>query len=128
MDKKQFLKNRPFDENDALQMQDYIEKGIKNNIKSIYSHGILQGLNAESNNNMSIKIKAGKALDSNYNFINIETDTTITIESADSSLNRIDLITLKYKSETHDNIDTTNKYGRGASWVYSKNILDNTRT
>jgi hypothetical protein len=121
--KKKFLKNKPFDENDALQMQDWTEEGILENAKTLFTDGVVTGMEVQPNTNFNVNILAGKAYDSNYKLISLNESVGVTLDSP-NSLNRYDTISLKYKTETTNNIDTSNKYGRGASWTYSQNILD----
>jgi hypothetical protein len=121
--KKKFIKNRPFDENDALQMQDWAEEGIIENAKTLFSSGVVFGLDVLTKSLFKVQINIGKAFDKNYKPISINSLTEVSLD-APNSQNRYDSISLKFKTETTDNIDTTNKYGRGTSWTYSQNILD----
>jgi hypothetical protein len=121
--KKKFLKNKPFDENDALQMQDWTEESIIDNARTLFSDGVVTGLNIVPKTSFKVNISVGKAFDINYKLISIDSTTEVSLDAPDS-LNRYDAISLKYKTQLTDNIDTANKYGRGASWTYSQNILD----
>lgn len=123
MDKKIFIKNRPFDVNDANDMQNWTENGLKNTMSAIYSSGIVDGLNVSVNSGMRLNISSGRAFDSNYDFINISSVQNLTI-SASQTNPRIDKIVVKYKSNTVDNYDTSNVYGFGTSFIYSRNKVD----
>lgn len=124
MNKKVFIKNRPFDVNDATQMQTYTEDALKNTMKTIYTSGIVQGLNVIVNTGLSLKVNLGYGFDSNYNLINVQSQQTINLSTASSANPRIDLVVIKNKKTILDNIDGTNKYGFGTSFIYSQNELD----
>jgi hypothetical protein len=124
MDKKLFIKNRPFDEVDASQMQDWTENYITEILKSIYINGILNGLDVAVGTGMSIKINPGKAWDSNYKFIHVDSQQTVNIGAAHATYPRYDLVSIKYNTNITNNTDTGDKYNYGTSFIYSNNILD----
>lgn len=123
MDKKVFIKNRPFDVNDANDMQNWHETGLKNTMKSIYSSGVVSGLSVTNTTGLGLLINAGTAFDSNYNFINVSANQSITLSAANTNP-RYDKIVISYVSNTTNNVDTGNIYGMGTSLIYSQNILD----
>lgn len=123
MDKKIFIKNRPFDVNDANDMQNWTEDALKKTMASIYTFGIVNGLAVSVNTLLKINVAIGTAFDSNYDFINVSSTQLITLATANTQA-RIDKIVIKYQSSTTDNVDTTNIYGMGTSFVYSKNKKD----
>jgi hypothetical protein len=123
MDKKIFIKNRPFDINDANDMQNWTEDGLKNTMKSIYSSGIVSGLSVTNTTNLGISINLGTAFDSNYNFINVTSNKPYMLMAANTSP-RYDKVVISYSSSTTDNVDTTNIYGMGTSFIYSQNKKD----
>lgn len=124
MDKKLFIKNRPFDVNDANDMLNWTEAGIQNVIKSLYSYGIMSGMAVTVNSGLTVNIGTGTAFDSSFNFINVKTNQTATLSSADTTYPRYDKIVISYSASTVDNVDTANTYGMGTSLVYSRNKLD----
>lgn len=124
MNKKEFIRNRPFDEVDASQMQQWTEDGMIDYVKALSTDGVIIGLDTVSNTGMTVKVKAGIALDSNYKILNVLTDQVVNLAAANATNARIDVITLVYKNTKTDNVDTANKYNRGTSFVYSKNIVD----
>ena len=124
MNKKEFIRNRPFDENDATQMQQWTEDGMIDYVKSLSTDGVIIGLETVANTGMTLKVKAGIALDSAYRLLNVLTDQVVNIAAANATNSRIDVITLTYKNTKTDNVDTANKYNRGTSFVYSRNIVD----
>lgn len=124
MNKKEYLKNKPFDEIDALQMQDYVEQLVKDYMKYINSVGVLSGLNLTNTSLLNFSLATGVLLDNSYNLININTTQTFTLSNGHATLPRIDLVSARYTTVKTDNVDTANKYGRGTSYVYSKNISD----
>lgn len=123
MDKKIFIKNRPFDVNDANDMQNWTENALKKTMASIYSSGIVEGLSVTVNTALKVNVNIGSAFDSNYDFINVSSIQLITLDAANTSP-RYDKIVIKYKSSTIDNVDANNTYALGTSFVYSKNKLD----
>lgn len=124
MNKKEFIRNRPFDEVDASQMQQWTEDGMIDYVKALSTDGVIIGLDTVANTGMTVKVKAGIALDSNYKILNVLTDQVVNLAAANATNSRIDVITLVYKNTKTDNVDTANKYNRGTSFVYSKNIVD----
>lgn len=124
MNKKEFIRNRPFDEVDASQMQQWTEDGMIDYVKALATDGVIMGLDVIANPGMTVKVKSGIALDSVYHLINVPTDQIVSFGAAHATYGRIDVVTLAYKTTKVDNVDTTNKYNRGTSFVYSKNILE----
>lgn len=124
MNKKIFIKNRPFDVQDANDMQVWTEDAIKKAMKSMYTYGIATGLNVTVNTALKVNVNIGAAFDSNYDLIDISASQLVTLTTANATNPRIDKICIGYKSNTADNVDTTNKYGMGASFIYSQNKLD----
>lgn len=120
MNKKIFLRNKPFDPNDAKEMQDWIESSLQNLSKSIYLNGVVSGLAVTVSSGMTLSISPGLAYDSNYKLLNIDTAKTVSLSNGDSSP-RYDLIVIRYKSTTTNNADTNNIYGQGTSYIYSQN-------
>ena len=123
MNKKIFIKNRPFDINDANDMQNWTEDALKKTMASIYSNGVVQGLNVVQKTGLQVTLNTGTAFDANYDFINVSSPQTITLDTANTSP-RIDKIVIKYLSSIVDNVDTTNVYGLGTSLIFSQNKLD----
>jgi hypothetical protein len=124
MDKKIFIKNRPFDINDANDMQNWTENALKKTMASIYTSGIVNGLAVSVNSALNVNIAVGTAFDTNYDFINVIATQNITLDAAHVTNPRIDKIVIKYQSTTTNNIDTTNIYGLGTTLVYSQNKKD----
>jgi hypothetical protein len=125
VNKKEFIRHKPFDEVDALQMQNYSENAIKDMAKSIYNSGIVAGLNVSyAGSGMNITINIGSAYDEDFNFINVETIQNAALNTGHATNPRYDLISIKHITNTTNNIDTANKYGRGTSFIYSNNISD----
>lgn len=123
MNKKIFIKNRPFDVNDANDMQNWQEDALKKTMASLYSPGIVEGLAVSVNSNMNLSLSIGKAFDSNYDFINVTSIQNLTILAANTSP-RYDKIVISYVSNTENNTDDGTKYGMGSSYTYSQNKLD----
>lgn len=124
MNKKIFIKNRPFDVNDANDMQNWTEDALKKTMASIYSSGIVNGLNVVTKTGLQLTVNIGTAFNSNYDFINVSAAQTVTIPAANASNPRYDKIVISYLSSNVDNVDTTNVYGMGTSYVFSQNKLD----
>lgn len=125
MDKKKFIKNRPFDPTDSLQMQDWIEAGLKLNAKALFTSGVISGLGVTSASGLTVNIQPGIAFDINHETIEVKAMFNKALDASSSSTSsRYDAISLKAKKITTDNIDTGNIYGRGSSWTISQNILD----
>jgi hypothetical protein len=124
MNKKIFIKNKPFDVNDANDMQNWSESALKNTMASIYSSGIVSGLNVVTKTGLQLTVNLGTAFNSNYDFINVTANQTVTLAAANATNPRYDKIVISYSSSTTDNVDTTNIYGMGTSYIYSQNKLD----
>ncbi len=123
MNKKEFIRNRPFDEQDALKMQDWIEESIKESIKLKIKPGVVEGLLPSIASGRTINISPGKAYDNNYNYINVTSQQSVTLDSGNANP-RIDVITIKYKRNSVLTTDVGNKYGQGTGYIYSRDLLD----
>lgn len=124
MNKKIFIKNRPFDLDDAADLQNWTEESLKTTMKTIYTSGIVTGLDITPKSNLSLNLNIGYAFDSNYDIINVTSVQSVTLSTASSTNPRIDLIVIKPKKVVQNNVDTTNKYGIGTSYIYSQNEID----
>lgn len=125
MNKKIFIKNRPFDVSDANDMQDWTETSFKNTMASIFtSSGVVTGLSVVPKTGLQLTVNLGTAFSSNYDFINVTTNQTVTLATANATNPRYDKVVISYVSNTVNNIDTANTYGMGTTYNYSQNKLD----
>lgn len=126
MNKKEFIKNRPFRPIDAMEMLNFVEDEIREIIKNIFKPGIINGFTVNSLGGLDILVSSGNAIDEKYNVIYLENDSTLKLDKSDSE-DRIDIVTIKYESKKEPNYDTDNEYGFGSSYNVSNNILDSIR-
>lgn len=123
MNRKIFIRNRPLDEIDLEDLQNYISDSFKLLSESIHSGQVVKGLDVTLSSGRTVEVNPGMAYDNSYNIINIKSKQQKVIDSGDS-LPRYDLIYLEYKTNTVNNIDTQNKYGLGSSLIYSQDVLE----
>lgn len=124
MNKKVFIKNRPFDEIDANEMVTWMEDSANQTVSNMFSPGVLVGLEVTPVSGLNISIGLGKAYDANYKLINVISNQNVLLATANPTNPRIDLVTIKFNTSTVNNTDTTNKYGMGTGFIYSQNIIE----
>lgn len=124
MHKKILIKNRPLDVTDVTEWQNWTEDALKTTMKTIYTSGIVTGLNITARSAMTVNLNTGYAFDTNFDYINVTTQQVVTIAAANATNPRKDLIAIKFKRLVEDNIDTGNIYGNGTSYLYSQDNLD----
>jgi hypothetical protein len=124
MNKKEFLRGKPFDEVVATNMQLNMESSIRDLAQSLYNYGVIEGLKVTPVSLGVVSVGLGKAFDSSYNFMNATANQNANIDAPDAANPRYDLISIKFKNVTNAIVDTANKYGRGTSYIYSNDIVD----